>query len=347
MRFYRGTHAYYGGVDLHARTMYLRLSDDQGRLLVDQNLRCEPAAFLDAIGPYKHDLVVTAECIFCWYWLADLCRAHGITFVLAHALYLKAIHGGKAKNDPLDADKLLVLLRAGAIPMAYVYPPEMRATRDLMRRRLFFTRKRAELFTHIQNTFHQYNLLKPAGDMHKASYRAQLAACFSDPIVRTTIEADLQVCTVYDALIKNLEKTIEQQARVHDPTAFLLLKTIPGIGKILGLTILYEIHTINRFPRVQDFSSYCRLVKPAHTSAGKRVGSGGSKIGSAHLKWAFSEAAVSFLHGNPKGQAFIKRMRKRYGPGKALSILASRLARATYFMLKQHRAFDVQRFFVT
>jgi transposase len=345
MRFYRGTHAYYCGVDLHARTMYLRLSDQQGQILVDQNLRCEPAAFLEAVGPYKQDLAVTAECIFCWYWLADLCASHGITFILAHALYLKAIHGGKAKNDPLDADKLLVLLRAGAIPMAYVYPPAMRATRDLMRRRLFFTRKRAELFTHIQNTFHQYNLLRPAGDMHRAKHRAQLAACFSDPVVRTTIEADLQVCTLYDSLIQDLEKTIERQARAHDPTAFLLLKTIPGIGKILALTILYEIHTIDRFPRVQDFSSYCRLVKPAHTSAGKRVGSGGSKIGSAHLKWAFSEAAVSFLHGNPCGQALIKRMRKRYGSGKALSILASRLARAAYFMLKQHRAFDEKRFF--
>ena len=347
MRFYRGTHTYYCGVDLHARTMYLRLSDQQGQILVDENLRCEPAAFLGAVGPYKHDLAVTAECIFCWYWLADLCRDHGITFVLAHALYLKAIHGGKAKSDPVDADKLLVLLRGGAIPKAYVYPPAMRATRDLLRRRLFFTRKRAELFTHIQNTFHQYNLLKPAGDIHKASYRAQLAACFSDPVVRATIEADLEVCTVYDSLIKNLENRIEPLAGVHGPTAFLLLKTIPGVGKILALTILYEIHTIHRFPRVQDFSSYCRLVKPQHTSAGKRVGSGGAKIGSAHLKWAFSEAAVCFLHRNPRGQAFIKRLRHRYGPGKALSILAGRLARATYFMLKQQRAFDMERFFAT
>jgi transposase len=327
--------------------MYLRLADHQGTILVNQNIACEPDAFLRAVGPYKHDLVVTAECIFCWYWLADLCVRHGITFVLAHALYLKAIHGAKAKNDPVDADKLLVLLRAGAIPVAYVYPPDMRATRDLLRRRLYFSRKRAELFSHIQNTFHQYNLTKPSGEMNSARHRAQLADCFTDPIVRTTIEADLQLCSVFDTLIRDLEKKIEQEARLDDPTSLVLLHSIHGVGKILALTLLYEIHTIERFARVQDFSSYCRLVKPDHTSAGKRVGSGGAKIGNAHLKWAFSEAAVCFLHRNPRGQAFIKRLRKRYGPGKALSILAARLGRATYFMLKQGRPFDLERFFAT
>jgi transposase len=345
MRFYRGTHSYYCGIDLHARTMYLCLIDHQGTTLVEQNLRCDPAAFLRAVAPYKHDLVVTAECVFCWYWLADLCTQHGITFVLAHALYLKAIHGAKAKNDAVDASKLVMLLRGGVIPVAYVYPPDMRATRDLMRRRLYFSRKRAELFSHIQNTFHQYNLTKPTGDLNSAKHRTQLAAYFTDPIVRATIEADLRLCDVYDTLISELEKKIEQQARLDDPTALVVLKTIPGVGKILALTILYEIHTIDRFPRVQDFSSYCRLVKPEHTSANKRVGSGGAKIGNAHLKWAFSEAAVCFLHRNPRGQAEIKRLRKRYGDGKALSILAARLGRATYFMLKQKQAFDMKRFF--
>jgi transposase len=345
MRFYRGTHSYYCGVDLHARTMYLRLADHQGTILVDENLPCEPSAFLRAVGPYKQDLVVTAECIFCWYWLADLCTQHGITFVLAHALYLKAIHGAKAKNDPIDADKLLVLLRGGVIPVAYLYPPDMRATRDLLRRRLYFSRKRAELFSHIQNTFHQYNLTKPKGDLSSLKHRALLPDCFTDPVVRASIEADLQLANLYDTLIKDLEKKAEQQARLDNVTALVLLRSIPGVGKILALTLLYEIHTIKRFPRVQDFSSYARLVKPEHHSAGKRVGSGGAKIGNAHLKWAFSEAAVGFLHKNPRGQAFIKRLRKRYGRGKALSILAARLGRATYFMLKHQRPFDLERFF--
>jgi hypothetical protein len=109
MRFYRGTHRHYRGVDLHARTMYLCLTDHQGTVLLHERIDCTPDAFLEAVKPYTDDLVVCAECIFSWYWLADLCAEHGITFILAHALYLKAIHGARTRNDRVDSEKLVVL----------------------------------------------------------------------------------------------------------------------------------------------------------------------------------------------------------------------------------------------
>src|SRR5437867_7883433 len=121
-------------------------------------MKCDPKIFLLAIAPYRPDVVVGVECIFTWYWMADLCAAEGIPFVLGHALYMKAIHGGKAKNDRIDAHKIAVLLRGGMIPQAYVYPAEMRSTRDLLRRRMQLMRQRAELLAHVQNTNHQYNL---------------------------------------------------------------------------------------------------------------------------------------------------------------------------------------------
>src|SRR3989454_10219998 len=158
MRFYPRQHKHYCGIDLHARTMYLCIMNQAGDVLLHQNTRCNPASFLRAIEPYREDLVVAVECIFTWYWLADLCAREGIAFVLGHALYMKAIHGGKAKNDKIDAHKIAVLVRGGMLPMAYVYPREMRATRDLLRRRCHFTRKRAELLTHIQNTASQDRL---------------------------------------------------------------------------------------------------------------------------------------------------------------------------------------------
>lgn len=264
---------------------------------------------------------------------------------MAHALYLKAIHGGKAKNDRIDSEKLATLLRGGSIPRAYVYPPRMRSTRDLLRRRLHFRRKRAELLSHIQNTFHQYNLPKPdRQSLETPSRREDLAEAFDDLSVRKSVEADLMLCRHYETLLKDLERTILHEARRHQPNTLRLLQTIPGIGKILSLTLLYEIHTIERFPSVQKFSSYARLVKSAHTSDGKRVGSGGAKIGNAHLKWAFSEAAVCFLQRNPPAHAWMNRLRSKHGKGKALSILAAKLGRATYFMLKRNQAFDRERF---
>jgi transposase len=124
-----------------------------------------------------------------------------------------------------------------------------------------------------------------------------------------------------------------------------LLRTVPGIGKIFSLVLLYEIHAIGRFPRVQDVVSYCRLVKCAKASAGKRYGTSGTKIGNAYLKWAFSEAAVLFLRNNPAGQKLLARVAKKHGKGKALTVLAHKLARAVYYMLKRGTAFDLDQFF--
>jgi transposase len=112
----------------------------------------------------------------------------------------------------------------------------------------------------------------------------------------------------------------------------------------LALTILYEIHDIGRFPRVQDFLSYARLVKCEQNSAGKKLGTGGAKIGNVHLKWAFSEAAALFLRKNPTGQKHLRRLAGRHGKAKALSILAAKLGRTAYFMLTKERAFDMERF---
>ena len=113
---------------------------------------------LRILEPFLPDIVITVECIFTWYWIADLCHEENIPFVLGHALYMKAIHGAKTKNDKIDSHKIAVLLRGGMIPMAYVYPAEMRSTRDLLRRRMHFMYKRSELLSHIQNTRNQYNL---------------------------------------------------------------------------------------------------------------------------------------------------------------------------------------------
>jgi transposase len=325
--------------------MYLCiLEHETGKVVLHRNLRCEPDLFLQAIAPYRDDLLVGVECIFCWYWLADLCTQEDIPFVLGHALYMKAIHGGKAKNDKIDAHKIAVLLRGGAFPTAYVYPRGMRATRDLLRRRLFFVRRRSELFTHIRMTFHQLNLPAPSGDFHHPRNRVGLADAISDPVVRASVEADLALATRLDEIIRSLELTIRRRVKIDDPETFERLQTIPGVGRILSLTLLYELHDIGRFPRVQDFLSYARLVKSQKASAGKITGTSGAKIGNAHLKWAYSEAAVLFLQKNPPGQKLINRLRSKHGRGKALSILAARLGRASYYMLRRSTAFDMDRF---
>ena len=344
MRFYTKQHKFYCGIDLHAKKMYLCILDETGEILLHRNIKTDREVFLKLIQPFREDVVVAVECMFTWYWIADLCTEHCIPFVLGHALYMKAIHGGKAKNDKIDSRKIAVLLKGGMIPMAYTYPAKMRATRDLLRRRNHLMRKRAELYAHIQNTRSQYNLPDPLGCIAKPQNREGIAERFEDPSVQKMINTDFDVIKAYDPIIAKMERNIISMANHHDPVAYALLKSIPGIGRILGLVILYEIENINRFPRVQDFASYSRLVKCSKESNGKKYGSSGKKIGNAHLKWAFSEAAALFLKGNEPGKQYRERLMNKHGKAKSLSILAHRMGRAVYFMLKNKKPFDQNKF---
>jgi transposase len=265
-------------------------------------------------------------------------------FVLGHALYMKAIHGGKAKHDRIEAHKIAVLLRGGRLPQAYVYPAERRATRDLLRRRRHRMRKRAELLAHIQNTTSQYNLREIGKQIAYKANRDGVAERFPHPAVQKSIEVDLALIGHYDHLLRAVELSVLKTAKPHDANTLYLRRTVPGIGEILSLVLRYEIHDIQRFPRVHDVVSYCRLVKCARESAGKRYGSSGTKIGNAYLTWTFSEAAVLFLRNHPAGQNYLARLEKQHGKGKALTVLAPKLARAVYSMLKRGGAFDLNAF---
>ena len=215
-RFYTTQHPFYCGIDLHARSMDVGVLSQDGDILVHRNMQAAPEPFLKAVAPYRDGLVVAVECLFTWYWLADLCVQEGIPFVLGHALSMKAIHGGKAKNDQIDAQKIAALLRGGMLPQASVYPAEMRATRDLLRRRTHLMRKRAELLAHVQNTNSQYNLPEIGKKIADKANRQGVAERFDDAAVQKTIAVDLALITYDDALLKDLELSILTTATHHD-----------------------------------------------------------------------------------------------------------------------------------
>jgi transposase len=345
MHTYNAPHAYYCGIDLHARSLYLHILDDKGTTRLEQDVPASPAAVLDALKPYRDGLVVGCECMFAWYWLADLCERERIPFVLGHALAMKLIHGGKAKNDKLDAQKIAGLLKGGFFPMAYVYPKAKRDTRDLLRRRSFFVRQRAQLIAHIQNTNSQYNLPPfPKKLTYKGNRSAEIADRFEHPSTQLSITSDLALIESYDTQIAALETHLVKSAKVDDPTTFGFLKTVPGIGPILGLVMLYEIDAIKRFAEVGNFLSYARLVTCTHESAGKVKGVGGRKIGNAHLKWAFSEAASLMLRSFVPARSWMQRQSKKRGAKKAHAILEAKIGRTVYHLWRKQVAFDPKKF---
>lgn len=346
MRFYTKQHQYYCGIDLHSKWMYVCVVDAAGNTVFHRNIPARPEPFLEAIQRFRGDLAVGVECMYCWYWLADLCAEEGIEFVLGHALYMKAIHGGKAKNDKIDSHKLALMLKGGMFPLSYVYPRGMRAVRDLMRRRMFFVHRRSELLAHVQMTFQQHNFPEPGRELAYQAKRDALVLPFNDEATRIAVEADMLMIQQLSTLIRKLEYQIQKHSLQcsNNEMTLRLLQTLPGVGDILSATILYEVHDIARFPTVQHFASYARLVKPDKISAGKKTGEGGAKIGNAHLKWAFSEAAAISTR-DERMKRYAERLQKRHSKSKAMTIIAHKLGRAAYFMLQQKKPFDENRFF--
>jgi len=283
--------------------------------------------------------------MFAWYWLADLCEDHGIPFALGHALAMKHIHQGKSKSDRIDAGKLAAMLRGGLFPLAYAYPRAKRQTRDLLRRRSFFVRQRSQLIAHIVNTNSQFNLPPLTKKLTYAANRSEaIAERFTDPSTRLMVESDLALIDDYDTQIARLELHLTRTAKVDDPVTFGFLRTVPGIGPILGLILLYEIDAIARFPEIGNFLSYSRLVRCEHSSAGKVKGSGPKKVGNAHLKWAFSEAACLMIRTCPAVKAWVRRQEKKRGKRKALAVLEAKLGRAVYHLWRKQAAFDPKPF---
>ena len=345
MQFYKGQHEWYCGVDLHARTMYLCVLDAQGKKVLHRNMRNDVAYFLKLLSPFREDVVVCCESTFNWYWLADACAEAGIEFVLGHALYMRAIHGAKAKNDRIDSEKIATLLRGGVIPEAYVYPARMRATRDLMRRRTFLVCERAALQGHIKLLSIQYNMPAIGEDLRWGSHHEAVLERFSfSDDVKASVAADMDLILHHNPVIRRLEDKILQSAREHCPEDLDLLLSIKGIGPVIALTILYEIENIERFARVQDFVSYARLVKCSRSSAGRPHGFGGAKMGNPYLKWIFSEAVIHMPRQNERIAERLARLEKKHGKGKGKILLAHKIGRVVYFMLKNHVPFDEERF---
>jgi transposase len=335
----------YCGLDLHARTMDVGMLNHDGEILVHRDMQASPETFLQIIAPSREDMVIAVACLFPWYWLADLCAPHGLPFVLGQAWSMQAIHGGTAQNDRMAARNIAVLLRGGMLPQAYVSPAAMRSTRDLLRRRMPLMHKRAALLGHLHNTKSQYNLPERGQKSADKAHRDGIAERLPAPAGQQSIAVALALIDHDDRLRRARALAMLKTAKQHDAPTLSLLRTVPGIGELLRLVLLYEIHDLQRFPRVQDCVSSCRLVTCAKASASKRSGTAGTTIGNASLTWAFSEAAVLCLRTHPAGQQYLARLEKKYGKGKALTVLAQKRARAVSPRFKRATAFDRPRFF--
>jgi len=199
----------------------------------------------------------------------------------------------RPSNDRIDSEKLAHLLRSNLIPPAYVYPAAKRPLRALLRQRIFYVWRRSELLHRIHSHQLAHNRT-PAKQTRRCrdDWEEQLLKAENHPLRQLALKNDVAMIRHFDEQIFALEEELNRQTKRVACREYTLLKTLPGVGESLVLTILYEIGDRDRFPSVKDFLSYCRLVKGTVASAGKIKGLRGAKLGNPCLRWASGEAAV-------------------------------------------------------
>ena len=328
---------FYSGVDLHRRSLTVCTVDESGKVIGRTMMKTDPALVLAYFRRWPGEHRTVVECTTGWYWFSELLRTNGISVVLAHAKYLKAISYAKVKTDAVDAETLARLLRMGYIPEAHQLSPHYRALRDLLRQRLVMQHRRTNLIQRIASILAQFNITAfPVAPSH-SGFADFLQECEIPPEYRMTLLMHHQECLQVTEHRKQLEKYFKE--RLQPTASFQSLITIPGIGDITGSIIAMETGDIHRFPDDKHYCSYCRLVPGAKDSGGKHSHRSGSKDGNQYLKYAFTEAAIKAMMFYPEIKAFATRLEKRAGKTIARTVVAKELAKIVYYVLARQQEF--------
>jgi transposase len=339
---------YFCGGDIHSDKSYFNVVDQTGKVVLKKNLPNNFALLKDFLNPVMGDVAIGVESNYNYYWIADGCAKEDIPFYLGHAYYMKAIAANKNKTDSIDAKTIAHLMRANLFPLAYPYPEQMRAVRDLLRRRHYFVRIRSALYTHTQMTMHQQGVHSFKHSLLRdKTEREFIIDHFDNNIVQQNITTDLNFVKYLDKEIEILEKTISEQVKLQKHTEYALLTTIPGVGLMTALNIIYETHDISRFKTHQKFASYCRVVKPERVSNGVKKKSGNPKMGNPYLKWAFGQILHSARNASEPIDKHYLKLERKSGKKKARAIMAHKFNTTAYFMLKNGNAFDMKQFLNT
>jgi transposase len=329
----------YCGIDLHSNNVYVVVLDEQDRQIHRCRLRNDLELILAELAPYSDRLVGTAvESTFNWYWLVDGLMDAGYRVHLANPAAMKQYNGLKFADDRSDARWLAHMLRIGVLPEGYIYPREQRALRDLLRKRGRLVQQRTANLLSLQNLVHRNTGQRLGGRTLIAMDPAELEQQLLDNVT-LSMESTKRVLECVTGEVKRLEQEVLRQLK---PDALLrLLKTVAGVGQVLAPTILLETGEIDRFPSAGNYVSYCRSVGSKHLSNGKSKGKGNRKNGNRYLAWAYVEAAHFAIRHHSPVRRFYERKQARTHRVVALKAVAHKLARASYYVMRDRVPFKI------
>jgi transposase len=335
----------YAAFDLHAKSNHLGIVDQSGKRIMVKKLANEPSLILETLKPMRRRIVgIVVESTYNWYWLVDLLMEAGYKAHLANPCAIQKYSGLKHTDDVHDAFWLAEQLRLGILPEGYIYPKEERPLRDLLRKRAHLVKLRTSLIISLQNVISR-NLgfkvdVKDVKRLREDRISPLLEINEDLALVGSASKESINFLT---RQIKRIEKVVESRVELKEPYRYLL--TMPGVGKILGLTIMLETGGISRFAKVGRYASYCRKVTSKWSSNGKAKGKGNKKNGNKYLAWAFSEAAELARRCDGPAREYYNRKARKSNFMVAHSALAHKLARAAYYVMREQVPFMPEKLF--
>ena len=335
---------FYGGIDLHANNSVLAVIDERGELVFSKRYPNDLERILEGLRAFEEGIdSLVVESTFNWYWLVDGLVDHGFDVRLCNPAKADRYDGLKYSDDFSDARWLAEMRRLEILPEGYIYPRADRAVRDLLRRRAHLIRQRTTLLLSTQNLMQRNTGARLSGNEIKRLCRAHGEHGLSDANLALAVEANTELVGAFDEQIGSIERRIKGELR--DRPGLQALKSVAGVGDVLAWTILLETGDIRRFARPGQYASYCRCVKSERRSNDKRKAAGERRAGNAYLCWAFIEAAHFARRYYRPVQRFYERKYARANGVVAIKAVAHKLARASFHVMRDEVAFDIERAF--
>ena len=335
----------YAAIDLHSNNGVLVIIDENDKVVFERRLPNDLPTVLSHLAPHRADIqAVAVESTFNWYWLVDGLMEAGYEVKLVNTVAVKQYDGLKYTSDEHDARHLAHMMRLGILPTGHIYPKEDRSVRDLLRKRIQLVRCRTVQVLSIanlvsRNTGHGIRI----DDIRRLDEAEISRLCGGDEARALALRSNLSVMRCLDEQVHGLERALLPRARLKPD--FKLLLSVAGVGNILGMTIMYEMGTVERFAKVGRLSSYARCVESSKWSNYKKKGSGNRKNGNRYLAWAFVEAAHHAIRHSEAVQRFYNRKKAKTNGVVAVKAVAHKLARACYHVLKDQVPFEEARAF--
>jgi len=335
----------YCGIDLHGDNGYYGIIDEQNKRIFKKRVPNNLPAVLKILEPYREHLEagVVVESTFNWYWLVDGLMSNKYKVHLANPAAMEQYNGLKNTDDETDSFFLAQMLKLGILPEGHIYPKEERPVRDLLRRRLLLVQQKTAHVLSFQSLISRERGEQISSNKIQQLWPAGVKQFFQDERLILMGQTNISAIRFLTKQIKEIERMVLGEIKLKPEYEKLL--TVPGIGKILALTIMLETGDINRFAKAGNYTSYCRCVKARRLSNQKKKGVNNRKNGNKYLSWAYVEAANFIRRYCPEAKKWYQRKLNRTSRVVATKALASKLSKACYFIIKDLVDFDIKKIF--